>query len=1665
MSTSRKIRAIQRLVQQTTRLPQIMIKRLVRWMMRVVLLLGRRPATAKAGFVLPTTVLLLLVVTLTVGAIGYRTYTRTQQTSGERQQRVIANAATPAIDRARAKIEFLFDPNRDSRAGGVPSQTYLLGMMLNDGQTRNSVTVPRFPSPTASVPNPPDPYTFASNTPADLTKGDEVRIDINGDGQKDNAWKYRTDTNGDGTPDATVLYSIIMTAPQRTVAFPSDSPSQLMDSTTTAVGSRASKLQVRNAPLSNANNVNPTCVRGNGGGATLLNGDGWFPDPVNQSKLRKNFQVNAYVVPDNPSSTVSTLEFQQDREATQGFKWGAWFRNDLEIFPGATFRWNGAMHTEGNFIVGGPHVKAYMISSPKSCLYDKSSSEITSAKIVNANDIPTFEGQFVAGTVRDNNYDGSSSIDLWNGQNTVPTNASLTSDNDSLEPGSVKLIDVTLEPVVLQTQDRSIARSLPGGAAATNPGAYADSEWPSTPFAVDRTRRMYGQKQPTPYVDDLYRADNRYGPKPRMKRENVPIPGAIGTPIPASEVELVRDDPASDNDAESVGLDGYWERRARREGLRLIVGQRLELGDPAGWGGPTDTRGQGVGGTTSVGPDTEPLRPAKACSGSRCNEKRQRRALWDNLAAVQSTAVYHANAAGAGSSVDFPLACLATTVHPGTAGTLARSSSFSDLTMGLSVPGYPAGTIISNFFQGHGTNGWEFAPPPLSQFTNTNSKLITALTNLANYAGDPNGGAPSFTPVQDTSGPGAAVHPYPSMSMWGDFSTLRRVLQLLRSNGYNSLSPADKTTLHTAGCTMGMLAYNLDYLEKFDYSALAPEDLGMLNAPTPNTSGSFDRVTVDNYARGLRGKLRLLKDVVRPPSGINPRTLNDWVQRADPELALPNGLFDTLSSSTSSAALGGLLLDGGKSEDPETLVQIFIRWRDMPGASRAHQTVLNKAIAATRLIALKEQVARDREFGFYGTYGANTSGALAISRSDALGKAPLGTCSTWDQAGDPLAMLCSGRPHYPILYSLFPASVPNLDFSLNGPSSLAEAYSGAGKSFVSHRDAISATNVNRASRDAEDYSNNDYIRSSNGSVTYQVIRPEDIAIQPRRLGGLGGTQSWLLPSATAADGENPNSNQFNLISVCASSDCVPMSDLPFTSNNYPRFQATPRYRILFKDSVLYNGREMLPSRVLNLDIEMMRTRGDNLNSDFWLPKKGLIYAFREDAVSEADIVRPLNNDWPSCDTEAKMQASPACRMDTLADAYNSTDPPLNATNLITPKPVDYLPDPDRRPHGFRLYRGQYVYRGPADFSQDSVEGRGISFITPNTAYVQGDFNVHQVIGSTGTATQVEEFVETVRADYSNFYTRGGGAPDTATGTDSRFAQPTKDTWRPSEVLADAVTILSANFCDGSIEDTFTTAGSKNDASVGSMYDRYGCTGDTGKTSFLNQNRPNANSNSALGLGWVRTAAIDSNPPLRGTGGNQAAVGDSPIFITRSGEPVFWANQTDMGRYNSNNYYASSEKHTWTAAPANTRVNMIMVSGLVPSRVNQPYGGLHNFPRFIENWKDKNLYMSGAFLQLNFSSYATGAFDQDAWEPGVAPSSGTGCSDSSTTSKEDICYYEAPNRIWGYDVGLQYAPAGPVAKRFKQPEKTRSEFYTEPPTSDPYIDQLKKCIAAGTCGAS
>ncbi len=769
MSDRKLAKAVQSLLKQIWRLHRSISKGLVTWLLRTALLVNRRTRVSTTGFVLPTTVLLILVVALTAGALTYRAFNTSTRTIAETQSRIIYNAATPAVDRARAKLEFLFDANKDTRfPGGIPSEEFMVSMMLNTNTSSN------IKGKTAGqlLIGGQDPYTLPG----------ETRLDINGDGIVDNAWSYKADTDGNGSDDATVVYSVILSTPpdqgqvkgsQRLIALTDvEKATGKVGGTGSAIEGSSSGGRVmsysRSGPLSNS--AISGCTTSSGSSGTTVEA-GWYQDPTNSSILRKNFQVDALVVPNSVgtggANNFTTLEFQQDRILNRGNKWGAWFRNDLEIFPGPQFNWNGAMHTEGSLIIGGSSFNAYLISSPNSCLFNPaSSSEITVTDTTDPDTNQPFKGLIVSGKVNDNSIGGSSLIYLYS-QNPTTTKATLASGNAWSTASNA--YPITSDPLTLLLRNGYQSRA----ADTTNQTYY-------------RTNTVFGERfrsnaERAPYVDDTFRADNRYGPKLRYNDDptngRIPPGTRLGTII-TGNTTLTGDTPPAGADSATVGLDGYWERRARNQGLRILVGQRLELGNTNGWSTPKDrpnstaqdpkvaavaNPGDGyqlrdasyrtVTDASQADPYTsddegDPLYStwgsANIAGG---HEAIQRRALRDNIPAVQATAVYHAAV-----NKDYPVACLASTTHPGSPFTLRQSINFiptffiDSSNGGSSIPANPTTqndtVLLTDFFNGRGTNGWEFEPPKstaaafATDMDNPDSPTRIALKNLAQFAGD-----------------------------------------------------------------------------------------------------------------------------------------------------------------------------------------------------------------------------------------------------------------------------------------------------------------------------------------------------------------------------------------------------------------------------------------------------------------------------------------------------------------------------------------------------------------------------------------------------------------------------------------------------------------------------------------------------------------------------------------------------------------------------------------------------------------------------------------------------------------------------------------------------------------------------------------------------------------
>ena len=1309
------------------------------------------------------------------------------------------------------------------------------------------------------------------------------------------------------------------------------------------------------------------------------------------------------------------------------------------------------MHTEGNLMVArtGPSSQnrkftGFLVSSPNSCIYTPDASEITVANIDADPDqgIPEFRGQIIGSKGYATRFGNDESIfhlhhtpAITTGDNQVLLNRSKDSVIDTAGYGPA---DFSLDPLLLSTKGIAQTRN----AAIDFNSVYDQNSWESNP--IYQESRIYAESEDPPHLDDVFRADNRFGPNPRYGDVAIPAGKTIGDEITGnllsaeglSDLTLIRDDAPSD-DADGVGLDGYWERRARQNGLRLIVGQRLELGDAFGWGGLDQN---GLRRST----DEEALKSWDGCEGTnnagRCNEARHRLTLRDNLAAVQATAVYHASSGTPND--DTPAACLATTVHPGTPDTLIKSSTFEDIPTDLKE--FWSGTwfankpFISNFFIGAGTNGWEYNVHPDAAIDGNSDVSIQALQNLAYYAGDPNGGAPSFPPIQDT-----VVHPYPDMAMWGDFSILRRIFDELWSGGYGSLSIADKATLRSAACTVGMLAYNIGYLDNMDYTKDTANKLPALVAAI-NALGLPATAPPEQIIDGLTGENKILATLMMVKEqldrdrrygfqdGLRATAMDDF--QSGGFSGGSNWSSNWIVTPTNNGSVSDVVINSGRLRMRDDGLQVsrsinltgtsdpilsFDYRRDSLDHSGEYVAleVSSDGINFNELARFKGPAtdAAFQPFSVNISAYASASTTIRFVTSNNLqnwdrfwiDNVSIGvpyaskTCLSWpgQSSTQGLERLCTDYPKYPILNALFPIS--------------------------DHGEAAKLDTNTMATRDGVIPA---YIQTENASsaIQYRAINLRQsttlnaIALEPKSL------NQWTLPHGPLSNGINPNSNQEQTI-VCVDAICGSGT-------------GSKEFDVPFKDTALMNSRERMAVRTLNMNMDLLRTSGDHLVSDFWLPNSGLIYAFREDAVREDEIVRPRSAAWTNCNTNDKYETASSCRMAINANAYNSTDPPLNADNLISPKAVDYYADPDRRPYGFRLINGQKINRG--------TNPHGMSLISDNPVYIQGDFNLHQTTTCNGAdSCRLEEFTQTLDdTSFNNFYTRNT--------LDTQFARPNQDLWRPTEILADAITIISANFCDGSYIDGWLTAGegvgiTLTDTPGAEGIDvvrDYGCTGGTGsgdRTSFLNFMRPEA----PIAIAdWHHENPFDDTSPVA-----LSRHGD-PWFVNRSTSTLTAYGNGTHDYFEPTDFNSQPNRLATTIAEDDTRINAFMISGVVPMRSNQSYGGLHNFPRFISQWVSANfstqraLNIAGAFFQLNYSNYSTGPFDQDAFETHQ---------DASVTTF--IPYYYPPQRLWGYDVGLQYAPAGPIAQRFIAASALRSEFYSEPAADDPYMENLCRAM--------
>ncbi|MEG4024152.1 hormogonium polysaccharide biosynthesis protein HpsA [Microcoleus sp. S13C4] len=346
-------------------------KRLMRAMLQALMAMGRRARLPMAGFVLPTVTMVLLVVILLTVAITLRSFDRANTARNVRVNQQVLAAATPALDRAKAKIQYALSP-QGSGTLDTPSDLSVYQGMDSDRFKfgDEDVLQIKFDLDNSNAINPP---------PTDLTK-------INESERINTAWRFPVDTDNNGKFDTYTLYGIFFRSPPRDPA--------------TGEFNRARKaLEARTPPMASQGSLSAICKAATGTSASLVGTTDWYKG---EGVLKKSFFVYTVNVPITNITGVasaanyetfkgtqsfSALEYQQDQKRIPLQNNAVVYEDDLEVSPGPALRLNGRIFTNSNFMVTntntGP-VAFYLVSSKESCFYNLENSKIViSGNVVN----------------------------------------------------------------------------------------------------------------------------------------------------------------------------------------------------------------------------------------------------------------------------------------------------------------------------------------------------------------------------------------------------------------------------------------------------------------------------------------------------------------------------------------------------------------------------------------------------------------------------------------------------------------------------------------------------------------------------------------------------------------------------------------------------------------------------------------------------------------------------------------------------------------------------------------------------------------------------------------------------------------------------------------------------------------------------------------------------------------------------------------------------------------------------------------------------------------------------------------------------------------------------------------------------------------------------------
>jgi hypothetical protein len=407
MSNRKLVKAVKILYRKVSRL-FVSLKKLGSnlWgILRTLFIVGRpRRETSTAGFVLPTVVMVTMVVILLTTAILFRSFERAQNASNVRVNEMTLKAATPALDRARAKLDKLFADGRLPRA--TPNDTALYQTIVNN------------------IPE----YTFGDEIPLRLVDRTTTTQNPNPNATESRtAWKFPVDTDNNGKFDSFTLYTINF----RTPPVVNGQPTR-----------KRTAIEARTPPMIGGQQGGG-CEDTFGTSATLVGDTGWSKIGT---ELKKSFFVYSANVPITDLNSVdprirtnaetykgnqgfSAIEYQQDRVQLPLINNAVVYEDDLEITPGPVFRLNGRIVTNSNLLIGGRSdpagVTLYQVSSPFSCFYEPENGKI----VVGGN---VANGNFTDGRTAANQGRASFHRFLGKGVNPTPGGVEQIANNTSV---------------------------------------------------------------------------------------------------------------------------------------------------------------------------------------------------------------------------------------------------------------------------------------------------------------------------------------------------------------------------------------------------------------------------------------------------------------------------------------------------------------------------------------------------------------------------------------------------------------------------------------------------------------------------------------------------------------------------------------------------------------------------------------------------------------------------------------------------------------------------------------------------------------------------------------------------------------------------------------------------------------------------------------------------------------------------------------------------------------------------------------------------------------------------------------------------------------------------------------------------------------------------------